>query len=125
MVETKTEHSYFNSDAIFNYINCHACPSFHSHEATRFDPPEQECRDGDFGNESPCYEIICAIERLIDDGDLSNGSGYIAPHSYCADNEVFTPEEGWSAHEYWWVFYDDTEPQGFDSLEEIYKECFI
>jgi hypothetical protein len=125
MSEVKNKHTYFNTNDVFNYVACGRCPYFRSHTATRFDPPEQECLDGDFGNDHPCDEMLGAVERLIDDGSLSNSGGYLAPHSYCADNELFEPEEGWSAHEYWWVFYSDEEPLGFDSTEEIFKECFI
>jgi hypothetical protein len=34
------------------------------------------------------------------------------------------PNVDWKEHPYWNIFYDETEPAGLDTVEEVYARCF-
>jgi hypothetical protein len=89
-------------------------------------PEEHECRNGDFGNDKPCDEILAAVEMLIENDALSSGKGYMASADICKDveKEVFF-DVSWEDHPYWWVWYDERDPEHYDSLKEVWNRLFL
>jgi hypothetical protein len=124
---------------IFDFMDCVDCPYYKFHKGrTGGDPDscypdEAECSNGDFGNDYPCERMRSRIKEGLQDGDfdfslscLVNAWCLTDPETkeeYSAVLEAW-PDINWSEHPYWRVFYDDTAPMGFDTVEEVYAEVF-
>jgi hypothetical protein len=66
-------------------------------------PGEAECFDGDFGNDHPCERMLSRIKE-----DYWDVLGT-------------WPDVDWSKRPYWQIFYDETAPVGFDTVEEVFQ----
>jgi hypothetical protein len=124
---------------IWDFMDCEGCPYYKFHEGRAWGDPdscypdEDECLDGDFGNEYPCERMLSRLEEGLQDGDFNFSSSYLV-NAWCltesGTKEDYQdvlgawPEIDWSKHLYWRIFYDATTPVGFDTAEEVYKEVF-
>ena len=117
---------HLDDQQVFQYVSCSSCESYKYFGATREDPAEHICEDGDFGQDKPCAEILGAIERGIEDNAFDTSDGYLAEASYCkeTENEIAFNVD-WETHKYWWVPYTEGDPIGYDTLEEVWKELFV
>jgi hypothetical protein len=124
---------------IWDFMDCEDCPYYEFHRGvTEGDPDscypdETECRDGDFGNDHPCDRMLSRIEEGVRDGDFSFSLSYLIDakdltgpeaEKYYWDVLEAWPGIDWNSHCYWLIFYDATNPQGFDTAKEIYTEVF-
>ena len=90
-------------------------------------PEEHVCRNGDFGQEHPCGEILRVIRQLIEDGECYCDDGYLCHSDVCASASLrrdleFVAE--WDSHKYWYVPYSEGGPQGYDTLEQVWGDFF-
>jgi hypothetical protein len=73
--------------------------------------------------------MISRIEEGLQDGDF-NFSRYYLVDAWCLSDletkddywDVLAawPDIDWSSHRYWQIFYDSTDPVGFDTAEAAY-----
>jgi hypothetical protein len=67
--------------------------------------------DGDFG-----FSTFCLVTAgCLTDPEMKEGYG---------DVLGAWPDTDWSGHPYWQVFYDETAPVGFDTVEAVYAGVF-
>jgi len=123
--------SRLNDQDVLQFASCTQCESY------RYTPPrlypvdnaypgEHECRNGDFGQDKPCDEILGAVERLIEGGVLDSREGYMVASADIEDveKEAF-PDVPWEIHPYWWIWNDGREPTHFDTLAEVWENLFL
>jgi hypothetical protein len=124
---------------IFDFMDCEGCPHYKFHAGRTWGDPdscypdESECTDGDFGNDYPCERMLSRIEECIEDGDFGFSLSYLVSSWRLTDPETkedyqdvleAQPDTDWTKHPYWRIFYDETDPVGFDTAGEIYTEVF-
>jgi hypothetical protein len=120
---------------IFEWFDCTDCPCYRFHKGRtagdpdRCYPDEAACADGDFGNEYPCSRMLSRIEEGLRNTDFGFPLSYLVEGRRLTEKEYWDvleawPDVEWTTHPYWQVFYDETVPVGFDSVEEVYEEVF-
>lgn len=124
---------------IFDFMDCVGCSHYRFYKGRVWGDPyncypdEAECVDGDFGSDHPCDRMLSRIEEGLADGDFGFSRSYLV-NSWCLtdpgtkdaywDVSGAWPDVDWSGHRYWRIFYDETEPVGFDTAEEVYDNVF-
>jgi hypothetical protein len=120
-------------------MDCEGCPYYKFHKGRTWGDPdscypdEAECSDGDFGNDHPCERMLSRIKEGLEDGDFGFSLSFLISRWNLADSEIKEdywdvlsawPDVDWDEHPYWRIFYDETDPVGFDTIEEVYEEVF-
>jgi hypothetical protein len=124
---------------IWDFMDCGDCPYYKVRKGrTGGDPDdcypdEAECSDGDFGNDHPCGRMLSRIAEGLQDGDFGFSLSYLVNAWRLTESETKEdywdvlgawPDIDWSEHPCWQIFYDETAPVGFDTVEEVYREVF-
>jgi hypothetical protein len=125
---------------IFSFMDCEGCPHYSVRRGSASGDPdscwldEAECSDGDFGNDRPCERMLSRIKEGLEDGDFGFSRSFLLTRWHFADitiREIYWdvlsawPDVDWDSHAYWQLFYDTTDPVGFDTVEEVYEEVFL
>jgi hypothetical protein len=113
---------------IFDRMGCDDCPYY-----TPYYADGGGCPAGSFGDDYPCEGMLSCIEEAVENGGIELAwsrlisAGYLTDPETREDNRDLLsawPGVDWSKHPYWRLFYDDTPPEGYDSLEEVYERVF-
>ena len=118
----------FDKNKAFNKICCQDCKDYmyypaKLHPTDNAAPEEHVCRNGDFGQEYPCNELLGAVERLIEDGDCYCVDGYLATADVCAIGYLEFDAD-WDSYKYWYIPNSEGSPQGYDTLGQVWEEFF-
>jgi len=108
---------------------CKDCQHFYRDDGIRpsgeHEPPENYCKNGDFGEEKLCSAIKAILTDGLDKG-YDSDAGLLASAAYFEDEEkdflLYT--QPWSTHKYWFIPRGEGVPKGYDSLREVWNELF-